>query len=234
MRRGLVAAAVAGVLALAGAVLVPGTAQAAANSCQGGFGSPATGTYGNVVVPSSANGTNFCFLNGATVHGKVVVQAGGSVLIANTTIDLNLVAADAGTAIGGGGLTFSVVLCGTTVGGKVNITSSQSLVEVGTDDFTSCVTSGHPIQNTLNGVTNTISDNHGGVEVESNQVNGDLNVDDNRGAIPGARDPDAGSNETTSVNNNSGPTHRLKCVNNAPVVTSSGNVFQSIVGQCGP
>jgi hypothetical protein len=233
MRRSLVAAAVAGVVALAGAVLIQGTAHAGATPCQGGFHQPG-GTYGNVVVPSSANGSNFCFLNGATVQGQVKVQAGGAVLIANTTIASNLSSASAGTATGGSGLTFSVVLCGTTVGGQVSITSSQSLVEIGTDDFATCVTTAHPIQNTLNGVSNDISNNRGGVEVESNQVNGNLSVNKNHGFIPGVRDPDAASNETTSVNNNSGSTHRLTCMENAPVVNSSGNTFQSIVGQCGP
>ena len=235
MRRSLVAAAVAGVVALAGAVLVPGTAHAAANlTCQGAFANPASGTYNNVLVPSTANGTNFCYLNGATVLGSVSVQSGGAVLIANTTIAHNLVSVSAGTATGGAGLTFSVVMCGTTVDRNVRVTGSASLVEIGTDDFTTCVTAAHPIGNTLNGTTNNITRNRGGVEVESNQVNGNLNVNGNRGVLPTNRDPDAVPNESTAVNNNSDSTHRLKCVGNAGIVDSSHNTFASIVGQCRP
>jgi hypothetical protein len=235
MRRSLVAATIAGVIALTGAVLVPGTAQAAADlTCQGGFFNPASGTYNNVFVPSAANGSNFCFLNGATVLGNVTVETGAALLVANTTIARNFVSVGAGTATGGSGLTFSVVMCGTTVGRTVLITGSSSLVEIGTDDFATCVTTQHPIQNTLNGLTNAITRNRGGVEVESNQVNGNLDVDYNSGSIPSARDADAVANQTTSVNNNSDSTHRLTCVGNAPVVVSSGNTFASIVGQCGP
>jgi len=235
MRRSQVAAAVAGVVALAGAVLVPGTAHADANlTCQGGFANQGTGTYNKVLVPSTANGENFCVLNGATVLRDVSVQAGGAFLIANTSIARNLDSAGAGTATGGSGLTFSAVLCGTTVGGAVSITKSSSLVEVGTDDFATCVNAQHPIGNTLNGVSNTIAYNRGGVEVESNHVNGNLTVNNNSGVIPTNRDFDAAPNESTAVNHNSDSTHQLKCVGNAGVVDSHFNTFQTIIGQCNP
>ena len=233
MRRSLVAAAVAGVVALAGAVLVPSTAHAVGLTCEGGFGNQATGTYNNVLVPSDANGSNFCVLNGATVLGGVVVKPGGAVLIGNTTITNGLTSVSAGTGTGGNGLTFSLAMCGTTVDGKVSITRSASLVEVGTDDYTPCFDPQHTIPNTLNDTTN-VSDNNGGVEVESNQVNADLTVNNNRGAIPTNRDFDASPGQTAAVNNNHDSTHRLTCLGNASIGVSSGNTFKSIVGQCGP
>jgi hypothetical protein len=229
------AAAVAGVVALVGVVLVPGTAHAADNlTCQGGFATPATGTYNNVLVPSNANGENFCDLNGATVLGNVTVKARGALLITNTSVALNVTSSSAGTGFGGGGLTFSVAMCGTTVGGHLNVIRSSSLVEIGTDDFgDNCV--GQIRHNTLNGVTNSISRNRGGVEVEDNQVNGNLTVSYNRGSIPRNRDGDAAlSGQSIAVNHNSDSTHTLKCVGNAGIVDSSANSFASVVGQCNP
>jgi len=231
MRRALLAAAVAGVVAVAGTVLVPGTAHAADNLiCQGGFATPHSGTFNNVLVPTSANGENFCYLNGATVLGNLTVRPGGAVLVALSTIDKNVQSVSAGTAFGGGGLTFSVVMCGTTVEANLRVTGSKALVEIGTDDFgNNCVGTVRP--NTLNGLTN-ITRNRGGVEVENNTVNGDLNVNNNKGVIPSNRDPDAGPDTSAAVNGNSDSTHRLKCVGNAGTVDSSGNTFATIVGQC--
>ena len=232
MRRSLVAASVAGLVALAGAVLIPGTARAAANlTCQVGFPSGAKGTYNNVIVPSTAKGSNFCFLDGATVLGNVSVQPGGAVFIANSTIAGTLTSTSAGTGTGGGGATFSVVMCGTTLGGNMSISGSSSPVEIFTDDYNSCI--GGSAGNTLNGANNIVVDNRGGVEVESNQVNGNLSVSDNRGLIHAPNpDSDEVANQTTAVNNNSDSTHRLSCWNNAGVVVSSVNTFQSVVGQC--
>lgn len=231
MRRGLVAAAFAAGVALAGTVLAPGTAGAVDNfTCQGGFSNPpASGTYTNVIVPSTANGTNFCYLNGATVQRNVTVQPGGAVLIANTTIGRSVTSTSAGT--GAGGQFFSVAMCGSTVGRNVSVSGSSSLVEIGTDDYgNNCV--GTIRQNTLNGNTD-ITNNQGGVEVEGNQVNGNLSVNRNSGALSNySRDFDAGPNVTTAVNNNSDSTHHLSCSGNAGVVDSTNNTFKTVTGQC--
>ena len=234
MRRALVAAAAIGVVALAGTMLLPGTAHGDADfTCQGGFSNPASGTYKNVIVPSTANSTNFCFMNGATVTKNVTVQPGGAVLIANSTIGRDFTSPSAGTAAGG--LYFSVAMSGSTVGHNLSVSGSSSLVEIGTDDYgNNCV--GTIAPNTLNG-SNNISNNQGGVEVEGNHVNGDLTVNNNSGLLPGGpngRDFDASPGATTAVNNNSDSRHQLSCSGNAGVVDSSNNTFKTVLGQCNP
>ena len=246
MRRSLMAAAVAGVVALAGAVLVPGTAHAASNvTCEGGFLNPTSGSFTNVLVPSNANGENFCFLKDSSVSGNVTVKAGGAILMANSSVAKNVTSSSAGTAFGGNGVTFSFAMCGSTIGfdgGHLVVTRARSLVEIGTDDPTpgsnpppTCVTSAHPITNFLEGSTNSITHNRGGVEVESNDVLGNLTVSYNRGSLLDSnRDPDAVPNQSIAVNNNTDSTHTLKCLGNAGVVDSHNNTFQSVVGQCNP
>lgn len=215
-------------------VLVPGTAYASDLKCKGGFANPASGTYDNVVVPSSANSTDFCYLNGATVLGKMTVKEGGATLVANSTIAREFYSDRAGTAVGGGGLTWSVTMCGTHVGRNLTITRAKALVEIGTDDYATCVDLSHPIGNTLDGDVNTLGGNKGGVEFEANQVNGDVTIKNTTGEIPAVRDPDAVPNQSISVNNNSDTIHTLRCAGNSGVVVSSNNTFQVVEGQCNP
>ena len=230
MKRRFLAVAMAGLLAAGGAVLVStaGSAATAPNvTCKPGQ-QLIGGTYNNVVVPSTDNGSNFCYIQGATILGTLTVQSGGAVIVTGASTINNITANGAGT--GYDPYPFSVIMCGSTVNGTMSINGSNSAVVLGSDDAQLGCT-----PNTFNGRTNTVNDNRGGVEISGNYVNGNLSVNDNSGHIDPALDPDAVPNQTTDVSNNSDSTHKLTCVGNAPVVVSTGNTFASYPGgQCGP
>ena len=229
MKRRFLAVAMAGVLAAGGAVVV-GTAGWAATApnatCKPG-GVVGLGVYNNVVVPAQDNGSNYCFISGATINGTLTVQSGGAVEIFTSTIHK---ITSNGAGIGTDTVHFSILMCQSTVNSTMTINGSQSGVFIGDTDFSGGGCNG----NTLNGASNTLNDNHGGVEVDSNTVNGNLSVNDTTGNVDPGVDTDSPP-ETTDVSNNSDSTHRLTCSGNAPTVVSSGNTFASYPGgQCGP
>ncbi|MBV8385287.1 MAG: hypothetical protein JO155_00705 [Acidimicrobiia bacterium] len=233
MKRRLVAVSVVGLLSLGAAILaIPaGSAATAPNvTCQPG--QTLSGVYNNVLVPGTDNGANYCSIQGATINGTLTVQPGGAVVIGSGSTVHAITSNSAGTGTGDPlGLfatyNFSVIMCNSTVTSTMTINGSQSAVLIGDSDA-GCG------GNTLNGASNTLNDNHGGVEVDSNTVNGNLSVNDTTGHVAAVLDADSPP-ETTDVSNNSDSTHSLTCAGNAPTVVSSGNTFASYPGgQCGP
>ena len=239
MKRGFLAVSVAGLLAVGGGLLVSTTGSAATApnvTCQPGQTLSSTSPgYNNVTVPAADHGANFCNIQGATVHGEVTVLSGGAVVIGGTSTIGSLSSNSAGTGngdvLGNGAFNFSVVMCNSTDLGTLTINGSQSLVMLGDSDVVGGNNCGG---NTLKGLTNTVNDNRGGVEIDSNTVNGNLSVNSNFGLIPTTIDADT-PQETTDVSNNADSTHKLTCAGNALPVESTGNTFASYPGgQCGP
>lgn len=153
-----------------------------------------------VSVTQTVNCSGSC-VEGTTYPRTVRAGPGESLFIKDAVIKGSIEANDAR----------SIVICGSTIGGSLEIIGSAEFVLIGGDGQGDCA--GNTIDGTL-----TLSENSGGLRVGGNGIGGALKVDDNRAS---GTDSITGGAAGTVVrgNNVRGP---LDCSRNVPAPTNEG------------
>jgi uncharacterized repeat protein (TIGR01451 family) len=157
-------------------------------------------------------GSGLTCITGATITGNLVVPAGASVVLVNSSVRGSLSATRPG----------SVAVCNTTIGGNVRISRATGFVLLGDPGDDACG------PDTVHGSVN-LSSNHGGVEVGHDQIGGNTSVKGTTGTGPF---PDDGGTEIEG--NSIGGS--LRCAGNVPPPindTQPNSVTGPRGGQCG-
>jgi hypothetical protein len=150
-------------------------------------------------------------ISGGTIKGNLTVPAGANLSLVGATIGGVLNIRGAG----------SVIVCGTTTG-NVSVSGATGFVLLGDPDDDACAA------NTFRGRV-SLSDNHGGVELAGNQINGAMSVSGTTGAGPFS--DDAGAEiESNTIGG------ALACSGNSPVASNDArpnSVKGARRGECG-
>ena len=150
-------------------------------------------------------------LSNANVRGKIVVPAGATLSIVNSTVSGGV-----STARGAGPIT----ICGSHVVGRVRITGAAGFLLVGDTDE-GCAA------NRIDGSV-TLASNTGGFEVGFNRISNGLTVKGNIGAGPEPASPEIEANTIIGV---------LACSGDSPVVSDNNrpnSVSSKRAGECAP
>lgn len=153
-------------------------------------------------------------IDGATIKGNVVADAGSDLSIYGAQIVGNLKSAGAA----------AVTVCSSTINGTVSISGTKAFTRVGSADSPGLPTC---LGNTV-GKPLSVSGNLGGIEIGGNTLNGGASVSGNTGA-PFSEDTLNPEIEGNSVTKN------LTCSSNTPAPTSDGQpntVTGKGLGQC--
>lgn len=211
----------AGLLALAGGVVVSGQAFGAVVNCTGDL----TGTVNaDVIVPSNST----CNIQGATVNGNVSVQAGGRIIInGGSTINGNVWAPSLGTDTQtfSEGRTFSAIICNSKITGTVTLDKAPSEVTVG-------------------GTSRALGKGCGGNSIGGNVTlannTGPVSLSENGGPCQNVPGGTCGIGGNANVNSNTGPvsvfdnniTGNLSCALNGTITAAGNTVGGTKNGQC--
>ncbi|MEU3838770.1 Ig-like domain-containing protein [Streptomyces sp. NPDC028635] len=154
-------------------------------------------------------GQSLCIAPGATQNGPVEVRPGGALAVSSAQIN-GPVASDGALA---------VIICHSTLDGRVTLTDTGGFVLLGDDEGTDCAGNAFKAPLTLDG-------NAGGLEVSSNTMSAPVTINDNSGSglLPEDRVPEFEENQVGAP---------LRCAGNSPTLQQSGNtVTGPHTGQC--
>jgi hypothetical protein len=178
-------------------------------------------SFSNPTVTGKVSGTTLSggswLVNRATINGDLTIGAGTVVAIIGSKITGTLTQNPLSTDSGG-----ALSLCGTSVGGDVQISGASGVVLIGDAADDGCAA------NTL-AMGLTLTGNTGGVELAGNKITGSVTLNGNSGTGPFAEDvaPEVEANRIGGD---------LACSGDSPAATNDGHpnkVTGTRSGECG-